>query len=224
VGKDSPLLIELLGQPGAGKTTLAHAAAADLNLLGTADLSAGWRNLPFPRKASLAAQVILDGAGLGQALRVVTRESLFHPDSIARLGRLLAKSHWIRAQGGRLLLEEGALQDLWSIYYSAGRTRPDPHLLAPLVRSLYQGVEAQIILLEVDPQIAFDRVRGRRAGKSRLDRLAAPDLRRTIAETAQLHIGLAEAARLAGLPVKSIDASQPLERSVLELRDIIDGI
>lgn len=218
---DPPLLVELFGQPGAGKTTLARAAAAGSDLRSTADLGAAWRRFPAIRKAMFLARSTFDGVCLAHAVRLAIGAPLLRPNSLSRLARLLVKSHWIRSQRGRLLLEEGFLQDLWSIFYSAGRMEPDPRLLAPLVRCLYRGANAQIVLLQVDPQIAFHRIRGRAQGNSRLDRLSEADLRQRLTETGQLPARLAEAARLAGLTVQSLDASQPLEISVSRLRSIM---
>lgn len=221
--EDAPLVVELLGQPGAGKTTLAHAAAKTSESLGTAELSAAWRQLPAIRKGFVLWQASRDGTCLIHAARLIFGEPLLRWDSIVRLARLVVKSQWTRSQSRPLLLEEGHLQDLWSIYYSAGKMEPDPELLAPLVRCLYRDVNARIVLLQVEPAIAFDRIRGRRDGKSRLDPLPEAELRRRLALTAQLPHRLADAARLAGLPVDTLDVSRPLESSVRRLRAIMRG-
>ena len=224
MGIEPPLLVELLGQPGAGKTTLGHAAAVGSDFRSTADLGAAWRRLPAIRKAMFLASSAFDGVCLTHAMRLVIGAPLLRGDSLGRLARLLVKSHWIRSQRGQLLLEEGFLQDLWSIFYSAGRMDPDPRLLAPLVRCLYRGVDAQIVFLQVDTQTTLDRIRGRTQGKSRLDRLAEADLRKRLAETSQLPLRIAAAARLAGLTVETIDASQPVEISVSQLRSIMPSL
>lgn len=223
VDADAPLVVELLGQPGAGKTTLAHAAAKMSKTMGRAELGAAWRQLPAMRKGLVLWQAIRNGACLARATRLVFGEPLLRWDSIARLARLLVKSHWTRSQSRPLLLEEGALQDLWSIYYSAGKMEPDPQLLAPLVRCLYRNVNARIVLLQVEPTIAFDRIRGRLDGKSRLDPLPEAELWRRLAGTAQLPHRLADAARLAGLQVETLDVSRPVETSVSRLHAIMRG-
>lgn len=215
------MLIELFGQPGSGKSTLVRAVAAGSDLRTTAGLSAAWKQLPARTKGSVFGRAILNGGSLVQASRLALRARLFRGDSLSRLYRLVIKSHWVRAQSGRLLLEEGCLQDLWSVCYSAGRTEPDPQHLAPLIRSLYRGVRARIVFLEVNPQNAFDRIRSRNHGKSRLDGLAEAELRQHLSKTAQLPHRLADAARLAGLSVETIDASLPVETTVRRLRAVL---
>lgn len=224
MGKDSPLLVEFFGQPGSGKSTLARAAATGFELRTRKSLRSAWADQPHVIKLPLLGRSIFEGTAMLHAIQLALKARLFRGDSLSRLFRLVIKSHWIRRQGGRLLLEEGCLQDLWSICYSAGRTDPDPRQLAPLIRSLYRGVRAQIIFLKVDPQNAFDRIRGRNHGKSRLDRLAETELRQQLAKTAQLPHRLADAARLAGLSVETIDASLPVEASVHRLRTAIQEL
>lgn len=221
MGANRASLVELVGQPGVGKTTLAHLVAGDLKSIGKADLGAAWRRLPFAAKASLIASVMLDPACLVSAFRLVVSLPLLSVDSLARLARLVAKSHWTRSHSGRLLLEEGYLQDLWSICYSAGKTEPDPRLLAPIIRCLYREIDARVVLLEIDPESAFDRIRGRARGRSRLDRLNDPELRRSLTATAQLPRILADAARLAGLKVATLDMSQSIEAAADDLRDMM---
>lgn len=206
---DASILVELFGQPGAGKTTLVRAAASHAKT--KAGLTAAWMRLPALKKVHLFGQAALDGACMTAATRLAIGARLNRGDSLFRLIRLVIKSHWVRAQKEPLLLEEGHLQDLWSIFYSAGRTEPDPRLLAPLIRCLYRGVEAQIALLDTDPQSAFDRIRGRPHGKSRLDRLSDAELQARLAATAQLPHRIVDAARLAGVKVQTLDASQPIE-------------
>ena len=204
----APILVELFGQPGAGKTTLVRAAASHAKT--KADLTAAWRRLPALAKAHLFGRTALDGACLIAATRLAIGARLNRGDSLFRLARLVIKRHWVRAQKDPLLLEEGHLQDLWSIFYSAGRTGPDPRLLAPLIRCLYRGVEAQIVFLDADARSAFDRIRGRSHGKSRLDRLSDTDLQARLAATAQLPYRIIDAARLANVEVETLDASRPI--------------
>lgn len=215
-----PLVIELFGQPGAGKSTLVRAAAPGSELQTTAQLGAAWRRQSSFDKGMLAGRAILGGSCLARAITLAREARLFRADSLSRLLRLVIKSRWVRSQTGTLLLEEGHLQEIWSIFYSAGRTQPEPHQLAPLIACLYRGLDAHIYFLDADPDLAFDRIRGRAHGKSRLDRLAEPDLRRRLAATAQLPHRIVDAAKLAGLGVSTIDAAMPIEATVTRLREI----
>ena len=221
MGTKPPLVVELFGQPGAGKTTLAYAAMAGSEFFSRSSLGAAWERQPKLVKATFVARALLDVPCLAHAAKFVIGARLFRSNSLARLFRLLIKSHWIRSQPGPLLLSEGHLQDLWSILYSSGRNEPDARQLAPLTRRLFRGLDAQIVYLELDPQSAFERIRARQGGKSRLDRLAQEELREQISAHAQLPAKLVEAARLAGLRVQHLDASLPIETTVGQLRSVM---
>lgn len=221
VDADPPLVVELFGQPGAGKSTLARFVAEGSELPTRAALSVAWKRQPKLSKAALLARTLLDAPCLAAATKVALNGRLFSGDSLSRLVRLLIKSHWFRSQSGPFLLEEGHLQDLWSILYSAGRREPDPRQLAPLIRCLYRGLDVQIVYLEVDPQSAFDRIRARTQGKSRLDRLSQEELRSELIGHADLPSRLVDAARLAGLRVERLDASLPIDTSAGQLREIM---
>ena len=218
---DSPLVIELFGHPGAGKSTLVQAANKHSERHTNAALGSAWKRQSRLGKGRLVGRALLDAPCLRNALEFAIHGRIFRGDSLPRLARLLVKGQWIRSQQEPLLLEEGHLQDLWSVLYSAGRRNPDPRRVAPLLRCLYRRVDARIVFLELDPESAFQRIRSRKHGKSRLDRLADDELREKLTERAQLPHCLIDAARLAGLPVVSLDASLPIASNVQRLRALM---
>jgi dephospho-CoA kinase len=216
----APLVFELFGQPGSGKTTLAQAAASS-GLMSRADLAAAWACRSRLAKATFAARALLDPPSVARSAQLVAQARLTSADSLLRLARLVARSEWMRLQGRPLLLSEGSLQDLWSIFYSAKRLKPDPALLAPFIRAIYRRVEPRIICIDVDPETALARIIGRVTGQSRLDRLDEAALRRRLTDTAELPRRIADAARMAALQVETLDGSAPLGRLIEQLDAII---
>jgi hypothetical protein len=109
-----------------------------------------------------------------------------------------------------VVLDQGFLQDIWSIFLSAKSVSADPDLIWPLVRSLYEGFDTRIVVLQVDPATASARVAARPHGLSRVD--ALPERQRlTSLEAAHgLQRQIMEAARVAGLPLSFIDGSLPV--------------
>ena len=216
-----PMLVELFGLPGAGKTTLADATAEGLELLTRADLGAEWQRRSLLKKTAFVDRMLLDMGSVAPALRLAARAPLASGESLLRLARLSAKAQWLRSQSGLLLFDQGFLQDLWSILYAAGRYEPDIELLTPLLRSLYNGVEARIVFLDVDPETALRRIRGRSYGDSRFDRLPETELRDRLAGAARLPRAIIEAAQAAGLNVEVLDGAAPLTGLVEPLRSIL---
>ena len=141
----------------------------------------------------------------GVGARLTTRESLF------RLMRLVAKTEWLRSRSGVVLLDQGFLQDVWSIFLSSKTACADPALLCSLIRSLYERIDATIVVLEVDSETASARVSARTHGESRFDSLPEGQLRSSIEAARGLQRQIVESARLAGLPDLIVDASPPAQ-------------
>lgn len=206
-----PLLIEFFSIPGGGKTTLASSLARRCGLKTRTDLSAAWNTQGPLSKLGHILGSYLDMRCNAAAVQFALRAKLGNADSIFRLARLLAKRKWVATQPDTLLFDQGFLQDLWSILYSAGQSRPDPRALSGLVARLYEGMQPRIIFLEVDPQCAARRIANRKHGDSRLDGLPQKELGERLVTGGAIVKALCLAAETAGLQVTRIDGSLPRE-------------
>jgi hypothetical protein len=204
-------LVELFALPGAGKSTVAEAFAKQAPVTTRKDLTAEWANrsalqrLAHVGRAFGNYRLLKAAVRFGLGARLNTRESLF------RLMRLVAKTEWLRSRSGVVLLDQGFLQDLWSIHLSSKAASVDPELLRSLIRLLYERIDATIVVLEVDSETASARVSARTYGESRFDSLPDAQLRSSIAAASGLHGQIVESARIAGLPVRIVDASPPVQ-------------
>ena len=218
---EPPTVLELFALPGAGKSTVADALAASGDLTTRKGLTAQWRKRSAPQRLThigrgyMNIRVLAAAARFGFGTRLRTKNSFF------RLMRLVAKTQWLRSRSGVVLLDQGFLQDVWSILLSSKVSRADPELLSTLIRSLYEGTETIIVVLEVDPQTASSRISGRSNGTSRFDNLPESELHSSIAAVSELQRQIAEAARLAGLTVHTIDASPPPQVVVGQLTSLL---
>ena len=207
--KPSLTLIELFALPGAGKTTVVEAAVQQALIKTRKSLSEEWADASVPQRLAHLARAY---AALGR-LRIATRfgmeARLATPESVFRLTKLLAKPHWLSSRSGVVLLDQGFLQDLWSILVSGKSPRGNPTLLPPLIRALYEGIDARIVVLDVDPETACARLTGRAHGDSRLDGLPESELRSSLRAASGLQRQIVEAARLAGLSVQTLDGLAP---------------
>lgn len=211
------MLVEFFGVPGAGKSTLVRAVSTRANLFTRHQLSAEWRLLPKRNQAAYIARALARGSCIAAAARLAIACRIRSRASIALLARVIAKNEWFRAQKRLVLLDQGFLQDLWSIMDMAGSTEPEPAKLSAFVRAIYSGIEVQIIFIEAEPAIAFERIKGRVDGNSRLDLMNDAELRNSLERAAQLPHRIVAGAAAAGLPVVRLDGSAPIESLVQKL-------
>ena len=198
----SALLVEMLGLPGAGKSSLAKATCAALHAQG---VSADVVDLPIsaavPQRARVRRRV---GAavhiGLTRprwTLRSTAQILAVHQPSLRDSASVLAQ--WLavtdlaarsRARGGVQILEEGPLQTLWTLLLRS----PDPlprQLLDGLLPSARSDV---VVVLDVPLDVVEARLRRRASKHSRSQALDPAGLRAELARGRELVELLASAS------------------------------
>ena len=214
-------LVELFSVPGAGKSTLVDAVSRERPLMTREAVSASWQKLPRTSKLAHVVGAFLDPRVSWAAIATAFNQRLSTPESLSRLVKLVARSRWLASQGGQVVLDQGLLQDLWSIHYASGRFDPDPKSLSPLLRQLYKGLDARILFINVDEKTAAARIRGRADGDSRLDGLPEADVQASLSRGSQVPQAILQAVKNAGLPVTTIDGSAPLQEVLAHVRPLI---
>lgn len=175
-------LIELLGVPGSGKSTVGNKLALDLMCLDRRNLVAQWRSQPAWVKAWHIASSLLDFPTAIASIRFARCARLTSRASIGRLVRISAKRHWVKTRRGRLLLHQGYLQDIWSILAFHHIKAIDQGCVTAFLTALYRGTDPTFIYLDVSPETATGRIIGRRDGNSRLDGLTEDQIRSRLVE------------------------------------------
>ena len=211
-----PLFVELVGLPGAGKTTVASLLPARLAESGAscavADVSpraAPARAVYYARAAWFCAtHPRLVGAAVRYALAV--RPLRLH--SLARLRVLLAASFQLRVRRPPcdiVVAHQGALQELWSL--SVHGRFPAPRHLRSVLRQLYADCRGRLafVLLDIDAMDAVDRMHRRADAGSRFQQLP-PDSAAALLDTLQdrLQLLVHSAASVARSPALRVDAAE----------------
>ncbi|MBA3659794.1 MAG: hypothetical protein H0W67_09370 [Gemmatimonadales bacterium] len=223
---NEPVIVELVGLPGAGKTTLATRVldtSADSTgrtggraLLRTARAA---RSAPFGFFLRHPAAAAASGGLLAAAL-------LSGPDAVIHAGRLAMWGGHLETLATTdcelLVLDQGAVQQAWS---AAHRLGPGGmRRVEPVLRSLLRSSPVQPILVFCDlpPELAWRRVQAREDGRSMLDGMSherALPLLKTAAPALQ---GLTERiSRDLGLPYLLLDTSEHLDIAAARLRDFL---
>jgi hypothetical protein len=205
------MLIELVGAPGVGKSTLAKAVCARAEVRTRHQLSADWHRQSLPSRAIHIGRGFARPKRLIAAARLAFSCRLHDRGSIGRLLRVIAKSEWLSSRSGPVVLDQGFLQDLWSILYMGGCNGPNPAHLSPFLRSVLPRDDMIVVLIAVDPNTEFERIRRRSGGHSRFDGLSQLELETSIERAARLPEAIASAARRAGIEVVELDGSEGID-------------
>jgi hypothetical protein len=219
--KCAPKIVEMFGLPGVGKSTLVTAVADHGYQQTRQKLTAAWGRLSLRQRSAFVLGSLRNVRCLASGVRFAFRTRLTSVESLVRLMRLIAKTHWLRAQSGGMLLDQGYLQEIWSICIAAGRSNPDQRALAQLIRCLYAGLDPRIVFIEADAALASQRLSSRNYGFSRLDGLAAAVVEARLARAAQLPHAIIAAATAAGVPVERLDGSDPVKANADRLRKLL---
>jgi hypothetical protein len=165
-------IVEMFGLPGSGKSTLVRKLASEFDFQTRKDLSREWASLTTRAKTYFIIRSMADLRTVIAVLAFVVTLRSPSLTALKRLARLIVKVHWIRSHKGTLLLDQGALQAIWSILYGAETL--SMRAVQRLVAAIYRGTNPLIVYVDAAPEIAASRIANRRDGRSRLDGLPEP--------------------------------------------------
>jgi hypothetical protein len=155
-----------------------------------------------------------------------------HPLNIASVSRVYRVSNWAyglsraRNQGfERVILDQGIVQELWSVTLTGSRWSPralDAVLLEMLAGT---GVSLALVYLDIGIEEATDRLRRRPVSTSRFDRM---DLSEARALLSSRDAGLKEffqrAVAVTGAPWCRVNGERALHDVCAEVTAFVDGI
>ena len=154
-------VIEFVGLPGAGKSTITRALPALWPTSRNTDPAA----LPFARRVAFYRHAL----PFMLSLRPLQAAD---PMRMTRLADELR--FYQRAAEGPLVIDQGMIQKLWSLLLD--RTSHSAAALEALVAAFAPSAADLVVWLGTPPEVAAERLLARNGGNSRLQKRAAPDM------------------------------------------------
>ena len=226
------MVIEFLGLPGAGKTTMAERLVRRLGAGGLAcGDSAGVGRLRGGRAehyARLAIHTLARWRSVPPAMRLAAAVT---PPRLARWRYATMLTVWAyrlslvrRRRYDALVLDQGPLQTAWCVLLE-GSLRSEP-ALRNVVGGLLTGQALSFAFIHVDvaPEIAAVRIERRGPMAAPFDRGQMETRRLLTGHRAQLEQVLDLAASLTGAPVLRLDGSAPLEVNDRRIDDFVSRL
>lgn len=204
------MIIECVGLPGAGKTTICCLVTAPHGKKGAVPVSASK----------------IDTASLRAAWHIVLLSLSARPISFDRLKRgfnLVVFLRHYRAREQTILLDQGLVQKLWSLlldasHYSAAR-------LDNVLKSLQPFAPDHLLWIVTPVHVAAGRIAGRSHGNSRVDGLTPQEAETRLATTAELlDMLVARFAAATGVNVLDIDGGAPPEANAARIDGLLGRI
>ena len=215
-------IVELFGLPGAGKTTLVSGLSLPPGTIQREDLARGRSALSAVQLVRLALATLADWRWLGALAVLAWQTPIRHSEALGRLLRFAVFKTWMRQQGLLLVLDQGPIQALWSIFFTEGSTRLPCGALARVIDLLYADISVVVFEIAVQPDLAATRITSREAGNSRLDGLPFGLTHSRLEACADLPGELLAAVRQAGITVHSLSGDKTREQLRHEVQAMVD--
>ena len=231
--RPSAPIVEFIGLPGAGKTTLCTEVARQLNDRGLSvvcrnDILQEWhRNSIGQKLRQLRPDCPRDWQMLTQILALAAQVQPLNATSVLKAATTYVNakrnhrtaSHLSQTRlldgGGlpeaTLLLDQGVLQEAWSVAISG--KNPPLKALQRAIEGLAGDGTMRVVALTVDVETALDRIQHRPTHNSRFDAMnpdrASEILSASVASLQTILDGL----RSLGVPILEVDSSHPIQEN-----------
>jgi adenylate kinase family enzyme len=216
----NPLLVEFVGLPGAGKTTVSQQVVSKLSdrglpLISRSEILKQWHQENTSQKLfKLFPYNLNDLSVLFHSFLLATQVKPINLQSFIQAGKVFSnvkRNDTVVRAGDRqiILLDQGLLQEIWSVALTG--TVPPMACLKREMTSLFHKRSMVFVYFKVDIDTAVSRIKTRATMNSCFDRM---DSRRAYLSLLEYHPYLQEIidyAKTLGMTVLEIDGKLSLE-------------
>ena len=215
-----PWVVEFVGLPGAGKTTVFHPVVSQLITEGTLlvarnEILQQWQKTDWANKIWQLApsnlnqwNILIQALGLALRVKPLTSQSFLKAGKVfSNLKRIDSTICYQRAP--LIVLDQGLLQEIWSVGITGNP--PSTEHLMPVLTSLFQSRSIAVVYFKIDVETAGDRLQSRPTKGSRFDWMQPEVSSALLSNYAPYLQDILNCTRSLNIPVLSIDASLPIE-------------
>lgn len=232
---ESPLIVEFVGLPGAGKTTVLQQVAAQLksenrSIVQRDEILTAWRRSSrLHRSLNLIPQTQVQWQVLLQSLRFATQVKPVNLQSFSKASKIFSNAKRLDAvcngtfqsiKGAEtgsnhlgtcqvILLDQGLLQETWSVGITG--QPPATTALQSVLSTLVQSRSMAIVWFKIDIETALQRIQNRPTHNSRFDQMQLDAARSRLEQYAPFLEDIIACTQTLGVPLLEVDATQAVE-------------
>jgi glycosyltransferase involved in cell wall biosynthesis len=166
-------LIEFVGLPGSGKTTISQQLNWHFKFLSEKYFSQMWRRKTLFRKTVITCRALGDVDLVIVLVKIIIQNGFWKKrDALVRLIKIVIQKHFLKdvLQKSSFIFDQGFLQSFWSAHLSVKSTEICLGS-KEFLNALYRGINVIFVSIDLPDEISATRLAHRQEGESRLDGL-----------------------------------------------------